>query len=298
MAAHTSLVTAPILALGSDALRRRYVPDLATGKKLGSFCLTEPGAGSDAAGLITTARRDGDRYVLDGVKLFITNGSYADIFLVAARTAPREGLSARGVSIFVVERGFGGITVPRVEDKLGLRGSNTAEVVFQGCPVPIENRIGAEGDGFSVFMKTLDGGRIGIGSMGVGIARASFEVAARYALERQAFGKPIAELGAIRVKLADMATGIHGARLMVHHAAERRSAGKPHVAEAAMAKLHASELAVRAAKEAIQILGANGYSREYPVERYYRDAKLLEIGEGTSEVQRLVISREALEEVR
>ncbi len=294
LAAHTSLATLPILLNGTEAQKRQYVPDLAAGRKLGAFCLTEPHAGSDAAALKTAARRDGDRYVLDGSKVFITNGSHADVFFVAARTGPPGPKGTEGVSAFIVERAFGGIAIGRREDKLGMRGSDTTEVFFQGCPVPRENLVGAEGSGFDVFKRTLDGGRIGIGAMGVGIARASLDFATRYAGERRAFSKPIAELGAIRAKIADMATGIHAARLLVHDAARRRMAGLPHTVEAAMAKLFASELSTRAAKEAIQILGGNGYSREYPVERFYRDAKLLEIGEGTSEVQRLVISRGVL----
>jgi len=296
LAAHTSLATLPIVAFGTERQKQKHVPDLAAGRKLGAFCLTEPQSGSDAAGLRTTARRQGDRWLLSGTKLYITSGSHADTFIVAARTDASVERGARGVSAFIVERAYGGISVSRVEDKLGMRGSDTAEVVFQDCPVPAENVLGKEGEGFGLFMKILDGGRLGIGAMGIGIARASLEWAAGYARERRAFGKPIAELGAIRSKIADTALGIHAARLLVEDAARRRLAGEPHTAQAAMAKLYGSELAVRAAKDAIQILGANGYSREYPVERFYRDAKLLEIGEGTSEVLRIVIAKGVLRE--
>ena len=291
LAAHTSLATLPILAFGTEEQKRKYLPDLASGRKLGAFCLTEPQSGSDAASLATTARAKDGRYIIDGTKIFITNGSYADVFLVAARTGPPEERGARGISALIVERAFGGISVGRVEEKLGMRGSDTAEVVFQGTEAPAENLLGTRDEGFDIFLETLTGGRIGIGAMGVGIARAALDFAAAYARERRAFGKALAEMEAIRFKVADMATGIHAGRLLVQDAARKRMAGKPHVLEASMAKLFASEMATRAAKEAIQILGGNGYSREYPVERYYRDAKLLEIGEGTSEVQRLVISK-------
>jgi butyryl-CoA dehydrogenase len=295
LAAHTSLASLPILAFGTEDQKKRYLPDLASGTKLGSFCLTEPQAGSDAGGIRTEARRAGDRYILNGSKVYITNGSYAELFLVAARTAPPGKGRGEGVSAFIVEKAFGGVSPGRREDKLGMRGSDTAEIFFKDCEVPAANLVGAEGKGMTVFLKTLEGGRIGIGAMAVGIARASLEAASNYARERKAFGKPLAQLGAIREKIADMAVGLHAARLLVREAARRRMEGLPHVVEAATAKLFASELASRAAREAIQILGANGYSREYPVERYCRDAKLLEIGEGTSEIQRIVIAKSVLE---
>ncbi|MBI4585401.1 MAG: acyl-CoA dehydrogenase family protein [Planctomycetes bacterium] len=289
LASHTSLASLPILFFGTEEQKRRYLPDLASGRKLGAFGLTEPQAGSDAGGTRTTARRDGGHYVIDGSKIYITNASYAGVFVITARTgAPSEG--TRGISSFIVEKGTPGLAAGKKEDKLGLRASDTAELIFSDCRVPADNRLGNEGEGFRNFMVTLDGGRIGIGAMGVGIAQAALDFAARYAKERRAFGGPIALLGAIQEKIADMATAVHAARLLVHDAARRRMAKRPHTREAAMAKLFASETAVRAAKEAIQILGGNGCSREYPLERYYRDAKLLEIGEGTSEIQRILIS--------
>jgi alkylation response protein AidB-like acyl-CoA dehydrogenase len=294
LAAHTSLCTVPILHFGTEDQRKRYVPDLASGRKLGAFGLTESQAGSDAGATRTRAARDGRDYVLDGSKLYITNASHASTFVVTARTSEGEG--ARGISAFIVERGFPGFSVGKKEDKLGHRASDTAEIIFEGCRVPAENLLGKENHGFRLFLKTLDGGRIGIGAMSVGISRAAMDQAVQYALNRKAFGAPIAEQGAIREKIADMAASVHCARLLVHDAARRRAAGRPHTREASIAKLVASESAYRVTKDAIQILGGNGYSREYPVERYFRDVKLLEIGEGTSEIQRLVIAKDVLRE--
>ncbi len=294
LAAHTSLATLSILAFGTDDQKARYVPDLASGARLGSFGLTEPHAGSDAGATRTTARREGDEYVVNGSKIYITNASHADVFVITARTgAPDEG--TRGITSLIIERGAAGFTVGKKEEKLGLRASDTATLHFSDCRVPVENRLGAEGEGFANFMKTLDGGRIGIGAMSVGIAQAALDVAADYATQRRAFGRTIDEFGAIREKIADMATSIHASRLLVYDAGRLRMAGRPHTREAAMAKLFASEMVVRVTREAIQILGGNGYSRDYPVERFYRDAKLLEIGEGTSEIQRIVIARSVLQ---
>jgi alkylation response protein AidB-like acyl-CoA dehydrogenase len=290
LAAHTSLATLPIHLFGSDELKRRYVPELASGRKLGAFALTESHSGSDAAALRTRARRQGDEYILSGSKAFITNASYAGVFVVAARTG--ESGKARDISAFVVDRDSPGLAIGKREDKLGLRGSDTSEVLFQECRVPARNLIGREGEGFGYFLKTLEGGRIGIGAMGVGLAQAAMDQAVAYARQRSAFGRPLSELGAIQEKIADMAASVHASRLLVYDAARRRAAGLPHAREASIAKLFASEAATRVAKEAIQVLGANGYSREFPVERYYRDAKLLEIGEGTSEIQRLIIARD------
>lgn len=294
LAAHTSLATLPIVAFGSDEQKRRYVPPLATGACLGAFGLTESHSGSDAAALRTTATRKGDRFLLNGSKAYITNASVASTFVVTARTSGEAG--ARGISSFIVERSFPGFSLGKKEEKLGLRGSDTAELLFDQCEVPAENLLGPEGEGFYGFMKTLDGGRIGIGAMGLGIASAALDRAASYVSGRHAFGKPLSAQGAVQERLADMALSVHAARLLVYDAARRRQAGLPHRKEAAMAKLYASEAATRVARDAIQLLGANGYSREFPVERFYRDAKLLEIGEGTSEIQRIVISRSVLEE--
>ncbi|MBI4603369.1 MAG: acyl-CoA dehydrogenase family protein [Planctomycetes bacterium] len=294
LAAHTSLATLPILAFGTEEQKRRYVPDLASGRKLGAFGLTESQAGSDAGATRTRAVRRGDRYVLQGSKAFITNASHASTFVVTAKTSDAPG--TRGISAFIVERGFPGFAVGKKEDKLGLRGSDTAEILFQDCEVPAENLLGKEGEGFKHFMRTLDGGRIGIGAMAVGIARAAFDAALAYAKSRQVFGAFLASHGATQEKIADMAVALHASRLLVYDTARRRQEGRPHTREAAITKLFASESAYRVTKEAVQILGGNGYSREYPVERCFRDVKLLEIGEGTSEIQRIVISRSVLEE--
>lgn len=294
LAAHTSLATLPILTFGSDDQKKRYVPDLAAGKKLGAFGLTESHAGSDAGGTRTRAVKSGSHWVLNGSKCYITNASHASTFVVTARTSEEPG--SRGISSFIVESGFPGFSVGKKEDKLGLRGSDTAEILFEDCRVPGENLLGAEGEGFRSFMRTLDGGRIGIGAMALGLGRAALDQAARYATTRRAFGAAIGTFGAIQEKLADMAASLHAARLLVYDTARRREAGRPHTREAAITKLFASEAAYRITKDAIQILGGNGYSREYPLERFYRDVKLLEIGEGTSEIQRLVIARSLLEE--
>ncbi len=294
LAAAVSLGIGPIYNFGSDAQRRRYLPDLMIGKKLAAFGLTEPGAGSDAGGSMRTyARRDGTDFVLNGSKCFITNGNYADVFVVTARTD--AGLGNRGISSFIVERGLAGFATHPMKDKLGMRGSDTAELTFEDVRVPAANLVGEPGEGFRAFLTTLDGGRIVIGALGLGIAAAALERATAYAKERKQFGKPIAELQAIQHKLADMATRVHGARLMVYHAARRKDAGLPFKKEASMAKLFASEAAYFCAKDAIQVHGGVGYCREYVVERLFRDAKLCEIGEGTSEIQKLVIARELLD---
>jgi len=293
LAAAVSLGIGPIVNFGNDEQRRRYLPDLMTGRKLAAFGLTEPGAGSDAGGSMSThARRDGGEWVINGAKAFITNGTFADVFVVTARTDPERG--NHGISCFIVERGMKGFAQHAMKDKLGMRGSDTAELTFEDVRVPASSLVGAEGEGFVGFLKTLDGGRIVIGGLGLGIAGASLERAAAYAKERRAFGKPIASLQAIQHKLADMATRVHASRLLVYHAARLKDAGRPFKAEASMAKLYASEAAYFCAKEAIQVLGGVGYCREYLVERYFRDAKLCEIGEGTSEIQRNLIARHVL----
>lgn len=292
LAAHVSLGTYPIYAWGSEELRRRYVPDLASGRAMGAYGLTEPGAGSDSGGTKTMAVRKGDRYVLNGRKCFITNANFAQTFICTAVTEPGKG--AKGISAFVVERSTKGFHVEKGEEKLGMRGSDWASLVFEDCEVPAGNMVGPEGEGFRTFMKTLDGGRISIGALALGIAEGSLIKAAAYSKQRIAFGKPLADQQAVAFKIATMATEIEAARHLVYHAARLKDAGLPFSKESAMAKLYASEVAMRASYEAIQIFGGNGYSQEYPVERYWRDAKLCTIGEGTSEIQRLVISRQVL----
>ncbi len=293
VSAHTSLATLPILQFGTEEQKERYLPALASGEKVGSFGLTESRAGSDSGATQTRAVLDGDHYVLNGSKLYITNASRAGVFVATARTS-KENTGVHGISSFIIEAETEGLKIGKKEEKLGLRGSDTCEVIFEDCRVPKENLLGKEGEGFVNFMKTLEGGRIGIGALAIGLARCSLDHAKAYSQERKAFGKPISNLGAIQMKLADMATSIHAATLLVYDATRRRMLGMDHTTEAAMAKLFASEMAVKCCKEGIQILGGNGYSREYPLERLYRDAKLLEIGEGTSEIQRLVISKNIL----
>jgi butyryl-CoA dehydrogenase len=296
VAAHTSLCLWPIWAFGSEEQRRRYVPDLASGRKLGAFGLTEPDAGSDAGGTRTTAVRRGDEYVINGSKVFITNANYADTFIATAVTDP--GTGTRGISSFIVERGTPGFVISKGDEKLGMRGSDWGELSFQDCRVPAANRLGAEGEGFVNFMKTLDGGRIGIGALAVGLAQGAFERSVRFALERSAFGKPIAAQQAVAFKLADMEVAVDASRLLVRRAALLRDAGRPFGHQASIAKLFASEAAMRVTYDAIQVHGGYGFTCEYHVERMYRDAKLCTIGEGTSEIQRLVISRNILENGR
>ncbi len=293
VAAHTSLCLWPLWTFGSEEQRRKYVPDLASGRKLGAFGLTEPDAGSDAGGTRTTAVRKGEHYVLNGSKIFITNANYADTFVVTAVTDAGRGTRG-GISSFILERDMPGFVVSPGDEKLGMRGSDWGEMSFQDCRVPVANRLGAEGQGFTNFMKTLDGGRIGIGALAVGLAQGAFERSVKFAQERVAFGKPIAEQQAIAFKLADMAVQTESARLLVQRAASLRDAGRPYAREAAMAKLYASEAAMKVTYDAIQVHGGYGFTCEYHVERMYRDAKLCTIGEGTSEIQRIVISRDIL----
>lgn len=295
VAAHTSLCSTPIYMFGTEAQKQKYLPDLLSGKKIGSFCLSEPGSGSDASAMTTRARRDGDEFVINGNKQWVTNGGYAGVFVVFAKTDPEQ--NSRGISAFIVEKEREGVTVGKKEDKMGLRASDTRQVSFENVRVPAANLLGEENKGFAIALRTLDGGRIGIGAMSVGLARAAFETSSRYALERQAFGQKIAEFQAIRWYIADMAMNIEAARLLVHQAARLRDAGKPYTKEAAIAKLFASEMAMQAANKGIQIMGGYGYSRDYPLERIFRDTKLMEIGEGTSEVQRLIISKHVLNEL-
>ena len=293
LAAHTSLATYPIFAFGNEAQKKKYIPDLASGRKIGAFCLTEPGAGSDAGSIRTRAEKKNGAYVLNGTKAFVTNATYAETFVVTAVTDPSQ--KHRGISAFVVEKTDKGPRIAKKEDKLGMRASDTCQVAFEDLEVPEENLLGQEGDGFVSFMKTLEGGRVGIGALALGIAQAALEKALAYSKERKQFGRPISEFQAIQHYLADMATEIHAARLLVYHAARLKDSDRPCAREASMAKVFASEVCYRATKNAIQIYGGNGYSMEYPVERYFRDAKLCEIGEGTSEIQRTLIARHLLE---
>jgi butyryl-CoA dehydrogenase len=291
VAVHTSATTLPILAFGTDGQRERFVPPLARGEQLGAFALTESGSGSDAGSLRTTAVRDGDGWVLNGAKQWITNGSRAGTFVLFARTDPATA-GARGVSCFVL--GAEHVRVTREEEKLGLNSSTTSDIALDGARVGRNRLLHEEGRGFRVAMATLDGGRIGIAAQAVGIAQAAFDVARGYAHEREQFGRRIGDFQAIQWKLADMATEIDAARLLTYRAAWLKQDGRPHAAEGAKAKLYASEMARRQTAEAIQILGGYGYTKEFPVERYYRDAKITEIYEGTSEIQRLVIARSLL----
>lgn len=292
LAAHVSLATYPIFAFGSEEQKKKYVPDLATGKKIGAFCLTEPGAGSDAAGITTRARRSNGAFLLNGTKAFVTNGTYAGTFLVTAVTDPDKG--TRGISAFVVEKSDKGPRIAKKEEKMGMRGSDTCQVAFDDLQVPQENLLGKEGEGFVAFMRTLEVGRIGIGALGLGIAQGALDKSIAYSKERQQFGRPISSFQAIQHYIADMALDVHAARLLVYHAARLADQERPFATEASMAKLFASDAAYKASKNAVQIYGGNGYSREYPVERYFRDAKLCEIGEGTSEIQRMLIARRLL----
>jgi alkylation response protein AidB-like acyl-CoA dehydrogenase len=291
VAVHTSATTLPLLAFGTDEQRARFVPPLARGEHLGAFCLTEPGSGSDAGSLRTSATPDGDGWVVNGSKQWITNGSRAGTFLVFARTDPAT-TGARGVSCFVL--GAEHVRITREEEKLGLHSSTTSDVSLEGARVERDRLLHDEGRGFRVAMSTLDGGRIGIAAQALGIAQAAFDVARAYAVEREQFGHRIGDFQAIQWKLADMATEIDAARLLTYRAAWLKQEGRPHAAEGAKAKLYASEMARRQTAEAIQILGGYGYTKEFPVERYYRDAKITEIYEGTSEIQRLVIARDIL----
>jgi len=294
LAAHISLGTGPIMIAGTEEQKKKYLPDLCSGRKLGSFGLTEPGAGSDAGGTKTRAVRDGDHWVINGSKHWITNAGVAGTYVITARTADGEG--TRGISSFIVEADTPGLNVATKEDKVGLRGSETHPLFFEDMRIPAENLLGEEGTGFKTFMKTLDGGRISIAAMALGLSQAAFDSAVDYARQREQFGKPIGEFQAIQFKLANMATEIEAARHLVFCASRLKDMGKEVTKYSAMAKLYASEVSMRCTNEAIQIFGGNGYSREYPVERYWRDAKLTEIGEGTSEIQRIVIGRILLKE--
>lgn len=286
---HSSVGCVPILRFGTEDQKRRFLPRMASGEWIGGFALTEPQAGSDASALKTRARRDGDHYVIDGAKQFITSGRNGNVVIVFAVTDPEAG--KRGISAFIVPTDTPGYEVVSVERKLGQHSSDTCALAFNGMRVPVENRLGEEGEGYKIALANLEGGRIGIASQAVGMARAAFETARDYAAERVAFGKPIMAQQGVSFKLADMATQIEAARQMVLHAAALREAGRPCLKEASMAKLFASEMAERVCSGAIQIHGGYGYLADYPVERIYRDVRVCQIYEGTSEVQKLVIAR-------
>lgn len=293
MSVNNSLVCWPIETFGTEEQKLKYLPRLARGELLGAFCLSEPEAGSDASNQRTTAVRDGNFYILNGTKNFITNGVYANILIVFAQTDKEKG--SKGISAFIVEKDFPGVIVTKKEKKLGIRSSDTAQIVFEDCKVPVANRLGEEGMGFKIAMNTLNGGRIGIAAQALGIAQASLEASIKYAKERKTFGKFLAEHQAIQFKIADMATKIEAARLLTLLAAWKKDRGEKYVKEASMAKLLASQVAVEASLEAVQIHGGYGYIKDFPVERFLRDSKITEIYEGTSEIQRIIIARELFE---
>ena len=294
IAAHNSLCANHIYAMGSEAQKQKYLVPLASGKAIGAWGLTEPEAGSDAGAQRTTARKEGAYWVLNGAKNFITHGTVGDIAVVMARTRPGHGTD--GISAFILEKGMNGFRAGKQENKLGLRASDTSELILEDVKVPEENLLGDEGVGFRQAMKTLDGGRISIGALGLGMAQGAFEASVKYAKSRQTFGKPISEHQAIQFKLADMQVQIEAARLLIHKAADLKDRGLPYAKAASMAKLYSSEVACRVAEEAVQIHGGYGYIKDYPVEKFYRDVKLCTIGEGTSEIQRMVIARYLLQE--
>jgi alkylation response protein AidB-like acyl-CoA dehydrogenase len=293
VAAHNSLGTNHIVLAGNEDQKKKYLPRLATGEWLAAWALTEPGSGSDAGSARTTAVKNGDRYVLNGSKTFITNGHYADVAVVIAVTDKAKG--THGLSAFVVEKGTPGFRPGKKENKLGLRASDTSELIFENCEIPVENLVGAEGKGFIDAMRVLDGGRISIAALSLGIGRGALDAALKYVKERRQFGKAIAEFQGIQWKLADMATELDAARLLTQRAAVLKDAGHKVTRESSMAKLFASEVAVHICNEAVQLFGGYGFIKDYPAEKFYRDVKLCTIGEGTSEIQRMVIAREILE---
>ena len=288
LSAHTSLCASLINENGTPAQKEKYLRDLCTGNKIGAFGLTEPGAGTDAAGQQTTAVLDGDNYILNGSKIFITNGGVADTFIVFAMTDKSKG--TKGISAFIVEKGFQGFSIGKKEDKLGIRASSTTELIFENCIVPKENLIGKEGKGFGIAMKTLDGGRIGIAAQALGIAEGALEEAIKYMKERKQFGRPISAFQGLQWMVAEMSTKIEAARFLVYKAAWLKENKQPYSVDAARAKLYAAEVAMDVTTKAVQLFGGYGYTKEYPIERMMRDAKITEIYEGTSEVQKMVIS--------
>jgi alkylation response protein AidB-like acyl-CoA dehydrogenase len=292
VAAHNSLCSNHILTFGTEAQKRKYLPGLASGQWLGAWGLTEPEAGSDASGTQTTAVRESDGYLLNGSKTFTTHGTYGDVFVLMAVTDRSK--ENRGISAFIIEKGTPGLRAGKKENKLGCRASDTSEVILESCHIPTENLLGQEGEGFINCLEILDGGRISIAALAVGMAQGALEASLKYAKQRRQFGQPISEFQAIQWKLADMATEIEAARLLTYRAAALKNHKRRSTKESSMAKLYAGEMSVRVANEAIQIHGGYGYVKEYPVEKFYRDAKICTIGEGTSEIQRLVIARQLL----
>lgn len=292
VAAHNSLCTGHILQHANEAQKQKYLPKLATGEWIGAWGLTEPNTGSDAGNMMTTAVKDGNEWVLNGVKTFITHGSVGDVAVIIARTGERG--DSHGMSAFIIERGTPGFSVLKKEDKLGMRCSDTSQIGFQDCRIPEENLIGKVGEGFVQSLKVLDGGRISIGALGLGIAKGAYNHALKYSKERQQFNRPISEFQAISFKLADMATEIAGAEALLYKAASMKDKGQKVTLHSAMAKYLTSEIAVKVSTDAVQIFGGYGYIKDYPVEKFYRDSKLCTIGEGTSEIQKLVIARELL----
>ena len=288
VSAHTSLCCAPIFENGNEEQKKKYLPDLLSGRKIGAFGLTEPGAGTDASGQKTTAVLDGDEYVLNGSKIFITNGGFADVFVVIAVTDKTKGY--KGISAFIVEKGTPGFSVGEPEDKMGIRGSSTCELIFEDCRIPKENLLGREGKGYTLALKTLDGGRIGIASQALGIAEGDIDETVKYVKERKQFGKRISQFQNTQFQLADMQTKTDAAQLLVYRAASTKGNGEEYMHQAAMAKLFAAENASDVTRRCLQLFGGYGYTRDYPIERMMRDAKITEIYEGTSEVMRMVVS--------
>ncbi|MGN6493273.1 MAG: acyl-CoA dehydrogenase family protein [Agriterribacter sp.] len=293
LAAHNSLCTGHILLFGNEEQKQRYLPKLATAEWIGAWGLTEPGTGSDAANMATTAVKDGDHWILNGTKCWITHGKSGDVAVVIARTG--EPRAKNNATAFIVERGTPGFAGGKKENKLGMRASETAEMIFDNCRIPDASRLGNVGEGFKQSLKVLDGGRISIAALALGIAHGAYEAALQYAKERQQFDQPIANFQGISFKLADMATEIMAAELLIMQAADKKNKGLPMTKEAAMAKYYASEVAVKVANDAVQIFGGYGYTKDFPVEKFYRDSKLCTIGEGTSEIQKIVIAREVLQ---
>jgi butyryl-CoA dehydrogenase len=294
VSAHNSLTCSPIIEFGTEEQKEKYLPDLSSGNKLGCFALSEPEAGSDATSIKTTAVKDGNNYIISGLKSWITNGSEADVAIVFASTDKQK--MSRGISAFIVDLDSKGIEIGKSEHKLGIKASSTTQIIFDNCTVPTENLLGAEGEGFKIAMKTLDGGRIGVAAQAVGIARAALEASIIYAKERKAFGDSISNFQGIQFMLADMTTRVEAARLLTWQAASLLDRGEKYTKQSAMAKLYAAEAAMWVTTKAIQIHGGNGYTTDFAVERYFRDAKVTEIYEGTSEIQRIVIARQTLNE--
>lgn len=295
VAAHNGLCTNHLYQFGNEEQRKKYLPDLTSGKKIGAWGLTEPGSGSDAAGMKTTAEKDGDHYILNGTKNFITHGESGETAVVMAVTDKEKGKD--GISAFIVEKGREGFSSGKKENKLGMRASETTQLLFDNCKVPADNLLGNEGEGFRQSMKILQGGRISIAALSIGLAQGCLDASLNYSKERHQFGKPISKFQAIQFKLADMATELEAAKLLTHKAASDKDEDKDIKQSAAMAKLYASEIATKATNEAVQIFGGYGFVKDYPVEKFYRDVKLLTIGEGTSEVQRIVIAKNLLQNV-